>query len=149
MISHLLPISVIASNESSTVEEVATPVVISREGKRKQRVSAAASMIQHNVRRRKKTASQVDYLRTLFHKLGGKWNGQVRREAMQKTGLSRIQIYKWFFDMQLQQKPKEKKVSLEERVSYPPSIIHTNSSDESQYGSTPQPIFWIEKIVRC
>jgi len=35
MISHLLPISVIASNESSTVEEVATPVVISREGKRK------------------------------------------------------------------------------------------------------------------
>ena len=42
---------------------------------------------------------------------------------MRKTGLSRIQIYKWFFDMKLQQKPKQQKVKPEERVSYPPSII--------------------------
>ena len=73
----------------------------------------------------------------------------MRREAMAKTGLSRIQIYKWFFDMQLQQKPREKKVSPEERVSYPSSIIHTVSNDEMQYGATnPLPIFWIEKVTR-
>lgn len=78
LISNLLPVSVLASNENSTIvemEEEQPAVVISREGKRKQRVSAPATMISHNVRRRKKTASQVVYLRELFHKLGGKWNG--------------------------------------------------------------------------
>ena len=59
-------------------------------------------MISHNVKRKKKTADQVEYLRSLFFKLGGEWSGKVRKEAMQKTGLSRIQIYKWFFDMKLQ-----------------------------------------------
>ena len=47
-------------------------------------------MISHNVKRKKKTSSQVEYLKNLFHKLGGEWNGKVRKEAMQKTGLSRI-----------------------------------------------------------
>lgn len=50
-------------------------IMVSREGKRKQRVSSnkstPANMIQHQVRRRKKTAAQVDYLKSLFHKLGG------------------------------------------------------------------------------
>ena len=88
-------------------------------------------MLKHNVRRKKKTNSQVEYLKLLFHKLGGEWDGKVRKEAMQKTGLSRIQIYKWFFDMKLQQKPKEKKVSPEERVSYPPTILqHQHASSE-------------------
>lgn len=99
-ISDLQPVQVLNSNEHSTnTSEKAQPLFISREGKRKQHVSSPATMISHNVRRRKKTSSQVDYLRTLYNKLGGKWNGQVRKEAMQKTGLSRIQIYKWFFDM--------------------------------------------------
>lgn len=61
-------------------------ILVSREGKRKQRVSSNKStpvkMIQHQVHRRKKTAAQVDYLKSLFHKLDGKWNGKVRREAM-------------------------------------------------------------------
>ena len=101
------------------------------------------------MRRRKKTAAQVDYLKSLFHRLGGKWNGKVRREAMQKTGLSRIQIYKWFFDMQLQQKPKEKKLSPEERVEYPPSIIHPSTcTDDLESGQAPRPIFLVEKVAR-
>ena len=58
-------------------------------------------MIKHNVRRKKKTPDQVEYLRELFFRLGGEWDGKVRKEAMRKTGLSRIQIYKWFFDMKL------------------------------------------------
>ena len=56
-------------------------------------------MINHTARRRKKTDDQVKYLRILFNQLGGRWDGQMRKEAMQKTGLSRIQIYNWFFDM--------------------------------------------------
>jgi len=47
-------------------------------------------MIHHTVRRRKKTDDQVKYLRILYNQLGGRWDGQMRREAMQKTGLSRI-----------------------------------------------------------
>ena len=40
-------------------------------------------------------------MRSLFKKLGGEWDGKFRKEAIQKTGLSRIQIYKWFFDMKV------------------------------------------------
>ena len=68
---------------------------------------------------------------------------------MAKTGLTRIQIYKWFFDMQLQQKPRQKKIALEERVSYPSSIIQANSSSEElSSGASPRPIFWIERVAR-
>ena len=98
LIGHLKPVSVVAADEESlsTVqpqeeeEESGHEVTVSREGKRKRRVSQAASMIKHHVRRRKKTEDQVAYLRTLFNQLGGKWDGKVRKEAMQKTGLSRI-----------------------------------------------------------
>lgn len=124
------------------------PVKVSREGKRKQRVSAPATMIKHNMRRKKKTVEQVEYLRELFDRLGGEWDGKVRKEAMAKTGLSRIQIYKWFFDMKLQQKPKEKKVALEERVSYPPTILQTASTEELLQGTAPKPIFLVEKVAR-
>jgi len=49
---------------------------------------------------------------------------------MIKTGLSRIQIYKWFFDMkQLQQKPK-KHIALEERISYAPAMLLTVTAEE-------------------
>ena len=74
-------------------------VKISREGRRKQ--YAQSNKHHQEVRRNKKTASQVEYLRSLFKKLGGEWDGKFRKEAIQKTGLSRIQIYKWFFDMKV------------------------------------------------
>jgi len=81
--------------------------------------------------------------------LGGEWNGKVRKEAMRKTGLSRIQVYKWFFDMKLQQKPKERRVEAAVRVSYPPTVLNTISNQELDAGHfTPQPIFLIEKVTR-
>ena len=49
---------------------------------------------------------------------------------MRKTGLSRIQVYKWFFDMKLKQKPKEKRVEPEVRVSYPPTVVNTLPNTE-------------------
>ena len=62
LIGHLKPVSVVAADEESlsTVqlqeeEETGHEVTVSREGKRKRRVSQAASMIKHHVRRRKKT----------------------------------------------------------------------------------------------
>jgi hypothetical protein len=60
-------------------------------------------MITSHPRRKKKSEAQVNYLLGLYEKLGGKWNGKIRKEAMARTGLSRIQIYKWFFDMKLQE----------------------------------------------
>ena len=150
ILNSLQPISVVANNENSHEESacLSREPVVSREGKRKLKAGhSPATMIQHNVRRKKKTTAQVEYLRNLFEQLGGNWDGKVRKEAMRKTGLSRIQIYKWFFDMKLQQKPKEKKVSPEERVSYPPSIIQTYNSEELEAGA-PRPIFLVEKVAR-
>lgn len=81
--------------------------------------------------------------------MGGEWDGKVRKEAMRKTGLSRIQVYKWFFDMKLQQKPKEKRVEPEVRVSYPPAVVNALPSSELQAGDfVPAPIFKIERVPR-
>ena len=105
-------------------------------------------MINHDVSRRKKTPEQVAYLMELFERLGGEWDGKVRKEAMRKTGLSRIQIYKWFFDMKLQKLPKQQKVKPEERVSYPPSIFATSDDANMDAGSVPRPIFIVERVTR-
>ncbi len=105
---------------------VATP----KESQKSKKHSSPANLINHNVGRKKKTPEQVSYLLELFQRLNGEWDGKVRKEAMRKTGLSRIQIYKWFFDMKLQQKPKQQKVKPEERVSYPPSIIQPTYVEE-------------------
>jgi len=43
--------------------------------------------------------------------------------------------------------PKEKKVAPEERVSYPPSVLHTPSFEELETGN-PHPIFLVEKVHR-
>ena len=75
LISNLRPVQVPTSNEDSSErttsidEETPEPMItVSREGKRKQRASnTPANMIQHQVRRKKKTASQVEYLKNLYH----------------------------------------------------------------------------------
>ena len=74
--------------------------VISREGLRYKHKapSVTSSKPSATSRRKKKTESQVTYLNGLYHRLNGVWDGSVRKEAMAATGLSRIQIYKWFFD---------------------------------------------------
>ena len=87
LIAQLKPVSVLASNENTSKS---VGPLMSREGIRKKYKSQAASMIHHTVCRRKKTDDQVKYLRILFNQLGGRWDGQMRREAMKKTGLSRI-----------------------------------------------------------
>ena len=108
-----------------------------------------ASLITHQVKRKKKTPEQIEYLRTLFDQLGGEWDKKVRKEAMQKTGLSRIQVYKWFFDMKLQQKPKEKRVEPAVRVSYPPTVVNAVSTKDLEADNfVPPAIFKIEKVVR-
>ena len=87
-------------------------------------------------------------MRELFDSLGGEWDGKCRKEAMAKTGLSRIQIYKWFFDMKLTTKPKERKVAPEVRVSYSPSIMQAVNIDNVDVGGI-RPIFLVEKVVRA
>ena len=85
-------------------------------------------------RRRKKTGQQVDYLIDLYERLGGKWDGKVRKEAMQATGLSRIQIYKWFFDRKLQEKSKKKKRSSTRSDSFDcsSSVLDSDMSDADE-----------------
>lgn len=68
---------------------------------------------------------------------------------MSKTGLSRIQIYKWFFDMkQLQDKPKNR-IALEERISYAPGILQSASVTELEMGTAIEPIFRVERVQRA
>lgn len=78
-----------------------TYMVATPKESQKSKNSSPANLINHNVGRKKKTPEQVSYLLELFKHLNGEWDGKVRKEAMRKTGLSRIQIYKWFFDMKL------------------------------------------------
>ena len=65
---------------------------VSREGLRKQKIhkSLTATMINRTIHRKKKTAEQLEYLNNLYKKLNGNWDGKVKREAMRKTGLSRM-----------------------------------------------------------
>lgn len=48
--------------------------------------------------RRRKTETQVDVLLAIFDKHDGKPTRELKDEAMRKTGLAWIQIYKWYFD---------------------------------------------------
>jgi len=80
---------------STTLTPPAHPMTrlikVSREGQRKQRSfkSRTATMMNHTVQRQKKTTEQLDYLNSLFKRLGGNWSTKVKREAMKKTGLTR------------------------------------------------------------
>jgi len=65
---------------------------------------------------------------------------------MKKTGLSRMQIYKWFFDTK--KLSQNHKIAPEERISYSPDILRLPSHEDIEYGLAPQPIFKIEKVQR-
>jgi predicted DNA-binding transcriptional regulator AlpA len=121
--SSIISTAVKEMSSSMQQDTVAKKFSLITDRSRQLKQTSPANMIQHDVKRKKKTPEQVAYLQELFQRLNGEWDGKVRKEAMRKTGLSRIQIYKWFFDMKLQQLPKQQKVKPEERVSYPPSII--------------------------
>ena len=104
-------------------------------------------------RRKKKTESQVTYLNGLYHRLNGVWDGSVRKEAMAATGLSRIQIYKWFFDRSMQDKSKKKSSkstdSTNEETVNSSADIDSDNEESSVRGDeiSNQPIFIIEKVV--
>jgi len=69
---------------------------------------------------------------------------------MKKTGLSRIQIYKWFFDMKkLASGQRERDIAPEERISYAAEMLRSASGEMlNGDGQTMQPIFRIDKIRR-
>jgi len=68
-----------------------------------------------NNNRRRKTDAQVGILVRIFEKYDGKLTKELKEEAIRKTDLAWIQIYKWFFDH------KVKKANLDRayRLHYP------------------------------
>lgn len=120
--------------------------VVSREGLRLMSKKSSSSSAQNGgVRRRKKTEAQVEYLTKLYKRLGGKWDGKVRKEAMAATGLSRIQIYKWFFDRQLQEKSKDEKTRSRSNSFEESTVLHETVEDESVDNEDSQQLFMVEK----
>ena len=92
--------------------------------------------------RQRKSDDQVKILADLYQKHNGKLNRKVRKEAMAKTGLAWIQIYKWFFDRQLKKNAMEKACC----TQYPGQIFRVIGKDGQEIGK-PQPIFLVEKVV--
>lgn len=92
--------------------------------------------------RRRKTDEQVSVLVKIFDKYDGKLSKEMKNEAINKTGLAWIQIYKWFFDH------KVKKSNLEKayRLHYPFQVFKVVGADGRDL-SRPQPIFKVEKIL--
>lgn len=121
-------VSYYSGEATSSVPEIKP--IISREGLRKARKTPCATKAKLNSgpRRNKKTDEQVEYLTQLYVRLGGKWDGSCRKEAIAATGLSRIQIYKWFFDRQLQEKAKLK-ASRSRASSFDDSVAPEESTE--------------------
>ena len=133
--------TVSAVQEVEPVPVEAVKPVISREGIRQAHKTSSVTAGSKAPRRCKKSDSQVAYLNELYTRLGGKWDGKCRKEAMAKTGLSRIQIYKWFFDRQLQEKAKTQK-------SKQTGHAHSDASEDlstSENGDS-QSLFTVEKV---
>lgn len=79
-------------NKTAIDKTTMSLVKVSRAGRRKQKSfkSRTASMMNHTVHRQKKTTEQLEYLQSLFKRLGGNWSTKIKREAMKKTGLTRM-----------------------------------------------------------
>ena len=116
-----------------------TSVKISREGsRRKQRKTTVFK----NDHRQRKTDDQVKILDILYKKHKGRLGLKARQEAMAKTGLAWIQIYKWFFDKEHRRKP----VKLPCCCDIPSQIFRVIGKDGREIGG-PKPIFKIEKVL--
>ena len=116
------------TNEESSNSGSQTAVVISREGMRRQKKTTAC--INANSYRQRKSDDQVKILADLYQKHNGKLNRKVRKEAMAKTGLAWIQIYKWFFDRQLKKSAMEKACF----TQYPGQIFRVIGKDGQEIG---------------
>lgn len=119
--------------------------LVSREGLRQAHKTSSVSLASRVSKRCKKSAGQVEFLNELYGRLGGKWDGKCRKEAMARTGLSRIQIYKWFFDRQLQEKAKTKDDSATPVADYSASSDASETRSTSENGDS-QPLFVVEKV---
>jgi hypothetical protein len=117
--------------------------IISREGVRKTHKTASVAS---GARRTKKTDDQVIYLTKLYKRLGGKWDGRMRKEAMTATGLSRIQIYKWFFDRKLQEKSLKTKSKSQSGDSMEDTSDVEDCDSTELDNSQSQQLFTVEKI---
>jgi hypothetical protein len=119
-------------------------IKVSREGCRMQKLqkkrssyhksNASSAMSHHSIRRKTKTVEQLDYLNNLFKKLRGNWDGKQKYEAMRKTGLTRKQIYKWFYEMKkssLGQKILSMSDEEEQSTSNHELDLHSSSDMES------------------
>lgn len=93
--------------EETNEQSESKSIKISREGMRKQNKTGACTIASSSYRQRK-SDEQVKILSELYAKHNGKLSRKVRKEAMAKTGLAWIQIYKWFFDRQLKKSAIEK-----------------------------------------
>jgi len=126
------------NEESENIES--SSIKLSREGMRK--FKKTTSCIMTSSYRQRKSDDQVKILAGLYQKHNGKLNRKVRKEAMAKTGLLWIQIYKWFFDRQLKKNAMEKACC----TQYPAQIFRVIGKDGQEIGK-PQPIFLVEKVV--
>lgn len=116
------------TNEVSQTSGSSNSVKLSREGLRRYRKTAACTI--PNSYRQRKSDDQVKILATLYQKHNGKLNRKVRKEAMGKTGLAWIQIYKWFFDRQLKKSAIEKACC----TQYPGQIFRVIGKDGQEIG---------------
>lgn len=91
--------------------------------------------------RKRKTDEQVDVLLAIFDKHDGKPSKEMKEEAMSKTGLAWIQIYKWYFD----HKVKKEKHMRAYSTDYPFAIFKVEGPDGRE---KPRPLFYTEKVVR-
>ena len=117
-----------------------TSVKISREGMRRKRKTSA--LVSDSYRQRK-TDDQVKILADLYRKHKGRLDLNARKEAMAKTGLAWIQIYKWFFDREHRRKP----VKLPCCCEGPSQIFRVIGKDGREIGG-PTPIFKVDKVTK-
>ena len=121
-------------------------VKLSRDGRRKQHGTKNISTyarFEGTYNRRRKTDDQVSVLLRIFDKYDGKVTKDLKEEAVRKTGLAWIQIYKWFFDH------KVKKANLDRayRLHYPFQIFKVIGPDGRDL-SKPAPLFKVDKLDR-
>jgi len=93
--------------------------------------------------RTRKSDAQVSTLLRIFDKCDGKVTKDIKEEAVQKTGLAWIQIYKWLFD----HKVKKDKLEHAYCLNYRLPIFKITGKDGRDL-TNPRPIFETQKLDR-
>ena len=98
--------------------------------------------------RGRKTKNQMKVLISYYHKYDESWDEQNFREMVERTGFSKKQLIKWFWD----RKKKETEALEAKKISYP-GLIFAITNTETGRDLTPsfksmcstKPIFLVEK----